>query len=82
MSGMVALATPDRRLRRNVIFISYRLTTVIHLYYTCSPFLLQYILQCIVLAIIGAHIYAQFAIHFVLKEVCKMAFEIKPNRRE
>lgn len=22
------------------------------------------------------------AIHFVLKEVCKMAFEIKPNRRE
>lgn len=43
---------------------------------------MQYILQCSLLAFISAYFYRRLAIHFVLKEVRKMAFEIKPNRRE
>ncbi len=43
---------------------------------------MQYILQLILPANIGAYKHMRFAIHFVLKEVCKMAFEIKSNRRE
>lgn len=43
---------------------------------------MQCIMQCSLLAYLGAYFHMHLAIHFVLKEVCKMAFEIKPNRRE
>ena len=33
MSGMVALATPDRRLRRNVIFNKYMMGGIVHKYF-------------------------------------------------
>ena len=34
------------------------------------------------IAFLGAYFYISLAIQFVLMEVCNMAFEIKPNRKE